>query len=388
MNVNTQNQKAIIFYAKAGGGHESAARSIQQSLLKKNFSEVVVVDIFSTSSTLTQYTFNEAYILAISKFPWIWRIMCYLWSVKAFFIVNFWFAKVTSNARSLIKQEVEKLNPDVVITTYFSLDVWISEVLQQMGKNTPILSVVVDIFSPHNSWFLKSDTNFCVFSQEAAQVASTSGVLPSHIHTFDGFFDERFLQLASENDQQKICTENNLNRNLFTVMLSGGGPGIPATIPIIKEILALSVPLNLIVICGRNEGLKKQVQQLLSSTPSTVTSIVTGFTNQMHELTSISDIIIAKAGPATVFEVLAIKKPTILAHYIWPQEKGNVDFFLKNNYGLYETNPVKIARKILFYQKNPDQLSHWNKNLESVKVTSGINNLVHFIQQKVEQSKR
>jgi len=380
---NFKKQKVLIFYAKAGGGHESAARAIQKSMESSYHAEVKIVDVFSSSSAFTQFTFNQAYIIAISSLPWLWRMLCWMWSIKWMFALNFWFAKKTSNATQLIRHEIEHFQPDVVITTYFSLDLWISEVLEKMNKKLPILSVVCDIFSPHPSWFLNPNTDFCVFSKEAADIAATEGVPANNIYQFDPFFDQTFLEPIESSRIPTIQKQYNLNPTLFTAMISGGGTGIPATIPLINNIIELQKPFNLIVICGRNEGLKREVENLFRTKNHRLVTTVTGFTSDMYNLTSVADIVIAKAGPATVFELLAIKKPLLLAHFIWPQEEGNMRFVVDNKYGLYEINPAKITNHINSFLENPAELEVLKKQVQTAHVKNGMNELIQFIEKKI-----
>jgi len=400
----SQKKKILIFYAKAGGGHESAAKAIKQAVEFRNLGEVKIVDVFSTSSNFTQWMFNDAYTLAVTKYAWLWFLVCNIWSFKPFFRLNFWVAKNTSKATNCITQELDLFKPDIVLTTYLSLDFWIHQTLKKQNLNLPVFSLLADIFSPHQSWFLQTNnpqnnpqkysqnntqnsqkkdpknlikniTKYCVFSEKAKQVAIKNGVYQGSLKVFHPFFNEEFLKPVLPKIQQNLQKELNLNPQIPTILISGGGPGIPQTIQIIKQFFAQKANINLIIICGRNQNLKNEVEKYLSTQNLTnqthkINTCVTGFTNQMPEFVSISDLVIAKAGPATVFELLAMQKPFILAHYIWPQEKGNVDFVTKNGYGIYQKNPVKIVKEIqkFFPDSFPNSLQTPSSNLPSNQI--------------------
>jgi UDP-N-acetylglucosamine:LPS N-acetylglucosamine transferase len=382
--------KTLIFYAKAGGGHESAARAIQTSLQKDPNNQVKIVDIFSTSSNFTQWTFNQAYILMITKLNWLWKIVCYLWAFMPFFRLNFWITKKSSNSLNLIKDEVENFKPDLILTTYFSLDKWIKEVLKQQNLKIPVASTIVDIFSPHSAWFLEPDTNYAIFSKEAKAVAEQNGVNPNKITVFKPFFDDKFETEIDSQEKTEVYKNFNLNPNFKTLMFSGGGVGIPKTLPILKEFFNSNLTnLNLILICGRNESLKKEVDSFAQKNNKELKAknlniITTGFTDQIHKLTSISDLVLTKAGPATVFEILAMKKPMLIAHYIWPQEEGNVDFVLKNKYGIYEPEPDKIVKKVESLFSDSNKLTEFNKNLSQTNFSSGMTDLIKYFNEIVK----
>ena len=69
---------------------------------------------------------------------------------------------------------------------------------------------------------------------------------------------------------------------------------------------------------------------------------VLGFVDNMHELLEASDFAITKAGPSTVFEHLVKGVPPILTHSAGLQEKGNVDFCLKNKAGWLISNEKEL----------------------------------------------
>lgn len=455
--------KTLIFYAKAGGGHESAAKTLLRELQKNPDSEVKMVDIFSTSPAFIQWIFNQGYVLITTKFIWLWKISCYLWTFKPFFLANFWLVKKLSKAPNLIQTELKEFSPDVILTTYFAIDLWI---FQELTKKNPLLrgggkgvcllrcsrggcllkrvrnifplkkgregitnfgqdkedrvcftesegfyykqnnnksktskidlvqdksklkpkvyAILVDIFNPHPVWFNGSPVDYIAFSQEAKNIALKSGVSKQKIQQFKPFFNTQFETELNLEAKQKFAQELSLDLNLPTVLITGGGSGLPNTLEILKQLKKKAkIKINVLVVAGRNVGLEKEIQNFIQNSKNSNLKIYPfGFTSKMYELTNLADVVISKAGPASIFEVLALNKPLILAHYIWPQELGNLKFIEKNKFGLYLTNSRQIVDKILELVANPDKLEKLKQHIKAYNFQAGTADLAQFLIQK------
>jgi UDP-N-acetylglucosamine:LPS N-acetylglucosamine transferase len=374
--------KTLIFYAKAGGGHESAAKALAEELQKNPKNEVKIVDIFGTSHPFVQWIFNGAYILLTTKIVWFWKLNCFLWSFKKIFLGNFWFAQKISKANNLIQAELQEYKPDLILTTYFSLDLWFRQELAKTNLKTRIYSIVVDVFSPHPAWFSSPLTDHIVFSDKAKKVAIQEKIPANKLIQFKPFFNAKFEKPISLQEKQNFAKKLNLNLDLKTILITGGGAGLPNTLGILENLQEKTKQdLNLLVVAGRNETLKKEIDKFVKNCQNQHLKLYTfGFTSNMYELSCLADLIVSKAGPASVFEALALKKPLILAYYNWPQEVGNLEFVQANNFGLYLPEADKIANKILEFIQKPEELETLKNNLKNTKFESGIKDLALFLQ--------
>jgi processive 1,2-diacylglycerol beta-glucosyltransferase len=102
-----------------------------------------------------------------------------------------------------------------------------------------------------------------------------------------------------------------------------------------------------IVICGKNEELRSQVQQSVSDDDRFV---VLGYTDKMHELMKISDLFVGKPGGLTTSEALACGLPMAITQPIPGQEERNSDHLLEEGIAIkcneLTTLPYKIERLI------------------------------------------
>jgi 1,2-diacylglycerol 3-beta-galactosyltransferase len=70
---------------------------------------------------------------------------------------------------------------------------------------------------------------------------------------------------------------------------------------------------------------------------------VFGFVKDMPCMMTASDILVTKAGPATISEACIAGLPMILNDAIPGQETGNVDFVVNNRAGVYAPGPQAVA---------------------------------------------
>jgi len=83
----------------------------------------------------------------------------------------------------------------------------------------------------------------------------------------------------------------------------------------VKQLLAypfLSKQLRFFVVCGKNEELYASLTELLEGHSKAKQFEIIGFSKQVYELMNIADVVLCKAGPATVFEVISQGKPMII----------------------------------------------------------------------------
>jgi 1,2-diacylglycerol 3-beta-galactosyltransferase len=90
--------------------------------------------------------------------------------------------------------------------------------------------------------------------------------------------------------------------------------------------------VQLIAICGKNQKLRKHLEQMRPGFPL----FVEGFTNEISYYMHLSDFFIGKAGPGSISEALAMKLPVVVERNAWtlPQERYNADWILEKGTGV------------------------------------------------------
>ena len=103
-----------------------------------------------------------------------------------------------------------------------------------------------------------------------------------------------------------------------------------------------------VIVCGRNEELKKRVERQVADLPSDclVRLIPIGFTTEMDSYMSASDIVLGKPGGLTTSEALAKGLAMVIVNPIRGQEERNADHLLEEGVAIRCNNLPVLAFKL------------------------------------------
>jgi 1,2-diacylglycerol 3-beta-galactosyltransferase len=140
--------------------------------------------------------------------------------------------------------------------------------------------------------------------------------------------------IAKTEARQKLGWDAELPAIVFV----GGGSGMGRMQELAAQINTLDQPLQLIVVAGRNAALKASLEAVQWKHRTAVY----GFMTNMPELMAAADVLVTKAGPATISEACMAGLPIILSDAIPGQEYGNVKYLTENGAGVYANTPEKV----------------------------------------------
>ena len=195
---------------------------------------------------------------------------------------------------------------------------------------------------------------------------------------FPPILHSKFNSALSTEDSLLLRDRYGFSRHKRLILITGGGAGLPGGENCLKAIAGAGLDLEIAFVCGRNIGQFERIQKIVGRFPE-VSIQVYGFVDFMYELMNMADIILTKAGPATVFEALMLQKPLIITQRIYGQEQGNVDFVVNNRLGWFITRPKAIMWKIREILEKPelfDQISH---NIARQNITNGTSQISNYI---------
>ncbi len=371
--MKNKKQKIIFFYVKAGGGHLAGSKTIAESI-QNQYPDVKIelFDILQNSHKIVQKLFNKGYSYIVNYIPLIFSAASIIMRPKR---VN----KAILDALALeTKKDIIKIitkhKPDKIVTTYFCSRI-IRKALKDMDIDIPLITVVTDNFTPPNAWFSETKSEYITLSQRAKQVGVDQGIDQNKIKVFEGLINQRYNKSMTQKEKNIFKKEKDLDNNL-TILLTGGGPGLNNMEKMVKRLTTINKDVNILCVTGYNKIQRKRMEIIAKRSERIK---VFGFVDFMYELINISDLVISKAGPASVLEILMINKPLIITSYIWEQEKGNMEFVVNNNMGYYEPNPIRavgLVNKILNDKELQKQLV---KNINKNKIKNEVDDLAKYI---------
>ena len=138
------------------------------------------------------------------------------------------------------------------------------------------------------------------------------------------------------------------------ILQLSGGFGVGPIAELFRSLLSIELPLEIVAVAGRNEALKRQLEQIAPPARHRVT--VFGFTDQIDELMAAADIVVTKSGGLTTSEVLARVAGMAIVNPIPGQESRNSDFLLENGAAIKVNNISTMAHKLTALLADRDRL--------------------------------
>ena len=378
-------QRTILFLiADTGAGHRSAANAIRNAitfiaqkrqeewLIQEQSGEeeqksvsaqagyrIEIVDVFEEYSRFPLREAVKLYGPAIRYRPKLYgRIYQFSNQAQRFSAMKTVSTPLIHNG---LLRLIKSVKPDVIVSVHPLLNHVTIRILQDLDVHIPFITVVTDLVSVHHAWFAPGADAYIVPTTYARELALKQGMDPIRVHLMGMPIDPKFtLSLESKQELQRKL---GLKPDLPVVLLVGGGEGAMGLRSAVHAISQARLPVQLLIIAGRNKRLYVQLQRIRSSLH--VPAKVFGFVQNMQEMMHASDVIVTKAGPGTICEALACNLPIILSGYVPGQEEGNVTYVEENNVGMLAYDSVELINILRRLLKPGSELLH--QELENAK---------------------
>ena len=375
--MGRKRQKILFLYLNTGGGHFRAAKAVADYIKKYHLNEakISLVEGLEDSGGFVKYFVEDGYRLAQDNF----LANCFYRLLYALNIVPI-FAKTSSRlfsrfAGRRLTALVIREKPDKIVIFHFLLVEPVLRALKAAFPAPPVFVIVTDPFSPHPIWFANKNKQirYIVFSETLARKHSLVG---AKVCSF--ILSEKFSRPPHKHQVQRIREKIGLSQGRKVVLLLGGGDGLPKQAKILKALLAAGIDADFLVVCGRNRKLKNRAEKIKKEYKAENVRIF-GFVDFVYDLIAASDLVITKAGPAAIFEILILGKIPIITSYIWGQEKGNRDFVVGEGLGFYESRIKRLpllVKRLLFQEKLVKQLQ---ERISKISLRNGLEETAEFI---------
>ena len=334
-------RRILLLMADTGGGHRSCAEAVLESLRRRNLEDCQfeMVDILGGYAPFPINKLDALYpsMVRFSQVTWEPGYRLTNTPERARLLMRTAWPLAQKTAR-----EVLVSHPADLIVSFHPLYNYAMLWAKEKEKNdTPMATVVTDMASIHAMWCAPGMVRYMVPTEQAARLANGYGVSRDKIDITGLPISRRFAELAGR-PKPDVRRNLDLEPDLPTVLLMGGGQGLGRIYPIARALASTKLDFQLVIVTGRNPTLKLQLQLANWKIPVRIF----GFTREIPVLMAASDILVSKAGPSTVAESLAMGLPMIVSGYIPGQEDGNVKVVVRGKAGVYAPKPKLIAQTL------------------------------------------
>ncbi|MEO8972059.1 MAG: glycosyltransferase [Ktedonobacteraceae bacterium] len=258
-------------------------------------------------------------------------------------------------------QLITSVQPDVIVSIHAMLNHVTIAALRDLHLNIPFITVVTDLISVHYAWFAPGADCYIVPTEQAKQLYLERDLDPELVRVIGMPIDPKFTRPTES--KEELRRKFGLAQDIPVVLLVGGGEGSGGLQEAVRAISRARLPVQILIITGRNKRLYAHLQRTRSSLH--VPAKVYGFVQNMPEMMRASDVIVTKAGPGTIAEALACDLPIILSGYVPGQEEGNVDYVLKNEVGVLAHDAIELVDTLrLLIKPGSLELRRWHENAQ------------------------
>lgn len=199
---------------------------------------------------------------------------------------------------------IARERPDLIVSTYPGVTEVLGRLRQQGRLDVPVVSAITDLAALRYWSHRGVDLHLITHPESEAEVRAIAGPR-TRIVAVRGLNDPRFATPPSRDDARRAL---GLPLEPKVVAVSGGGWGVGDLDGAVRTALATGPETRVVVMCGRNEGLRERLAAQFGG-EARVTLL--GFTTEVPALFAAADALVHSTAGLTVLEAWAVGCPPI-----------------------------------------------------------------------------
>jgi processive 1,2-diacylglycerol beta-glucosyltransferase len=374
-------KRVLILSVSIGEGHMQAAMAIKEAILKRDpYTEVNILDTFRSTNPIWDKMVSNTYMEILKITPAFYGYLYRLAEKESILqgtareefnrVLNF----VTAPR---LNQLLNVYSPQVIFCTH-PFPAGVINRLKERGEYTGLLVGILTDFTVHPFWVFPKVDLYSVAAEEIRMTFKDYNFNIDRVHACGIPINSCFLDPVNKSG---VKSKLSLQQKLKTILVMGGGLGMGPISDIVKVLGAGGIPCQVIVVTGYNETLRDKLERMVPGFNNPVK--VLGFADNVHELMSVADLMIGKAGGLTCAEALAKGLPIFIVDPIPGQEVRNTEFLCKAGAAVQAGNIRDLANKVGEYLNEPRRLkkmsisaSHLGKPLAAQSVVRTIEDYI------------
>jgi UDP-N-acetylglucosamine:LPS N-acetylglucosamine transferase len=357
--------RVLLATMEAGGGHTTAARAWAARFIELG-AETEVLDTVAelgpkrlASSTQAMWRTAMRAPRAVAAAQTITTHM-----VPAGLTQRVQGVSVYDHARRLANYVAERGFDLVLATHMFPLQAMV--IARRRGlTHIPVVGFNPDIFDTHVFFAVRGTDMLAVPTLEAAIRARRLGVNPREIRVTGYPIERKFT--APRRDPASVRAQLGLDPERPLILLSLGAEGVgPRADAWVEGLIEQGIEAQIAVLTGRNEALRGQLDAMAAELRGPTRLHPLGYRRDVPDWLAASDLVIAKAGPASTLEALAVGVPIGHVYVAGTHERPVVDFALSRGVGAWWPRPRAGAREVAGWLRDPAALAAWRARVAGV----------------------
>jgi len=327
-------KKIHIVFHDGGGGHRNAAVALQTIAAQQKrdwqveliqFQELT--DQLDVLRKLTGIRIQEQYNILLQN-GWT------LGSTQLLRVLQATIRIFHKPLVRLLKDFWKRIPADMLVSVIPHFNRQICESWNAVYPGRPFVTLITDLADfPPRFWIEPMKDQYVIAGTErAVEQARALGHDDAHIFRTSGMILRPDFYTPDPSDPMTLREEMGLRMDLPTAIVLFGGHGSKVMYEITERLNAAGPPVQLILICGRNEELAAKLAARTWRMPVKVI----GFTREVHKLMRAADFLIGKPGPGSIAEAMVRGLPVLIECNAWtlPQERYNAQWVEEMRVGI------------------------------------------------------
>jgi processive 1,2-diacylglycerol beta-glucosyltransferase len=347
--------RVLLLSASSGAGHVRAAQALEKAFADRGDCVVEHIDTIHYVSQLFKGIYDKTYISMVRRAPELMGLV-YDGTDKPWKNQRPRLAVDRLNSVRMIRM-LKRVQPDLCIATHFlaaEIIAWLIAKEKLRAHN----AIVVTDYDVHALWLCKTVDRYFVALEESAEYLARIGVPREKIRITGIPVDPLFAK-PLERAQARRALQ--LEPSATSLLISAGGYGIGPIEQLVRDLVALQSPWQIVAIAGKAEKVRKRLEEIARTAGNLASGaprlVAIGFTKEMDKYMAAADLLVGKAGGLTTSEALARHLPMALIEPIPGQEERNADHLLEAGTAIRCNNLPAAAWKIASLLDDPPRLA-------------------------------
>ena len=358
--------KVDLVWFNAGGGHRAAAQALEQEILAQGrpwlVRKVNLTEVLDPSGAFKRYTGIEPEEIYNKRLASGFT----LGLKQELKLLQTMIRMAHSSLVQRLQRHWHATRPDMVVSLIPNFNRCLHDSLQLARPGVPFVTVMTDMADHRPSFWIEPGLaqHLICGTAYAASQALDAGCLPSRVHRVNGMLLRPEFHVAprlSAEQRLRARLEVGLDAYTPTGLVLFGGTGSRA----MKRISVRLPRTPLILMCGRNESLVKELRAESASAPR----VVVGYTPEVMRWMQLADFFIGKPGPGSLSEAVTMGLPVIVTRNAWtmPQERWNTDWVQHHDLGVVQRSFATVGQAV---EQITSKLDHYRArvNYESTPI--------------------
>ncbi len=350
-----QKKKILIITGSFGNGHIQVTNSIIEELSHMNLEHLTVIehDLFLEAHPIMTSICKKWYINSFKYFRRMYKAFYYSRpdQLDKCFYKYYGLNKLLN---LLLKEK-----PDLILLT-FPTPV-MSVLTEQFNMNIPIATVMTD-YRLHKNWITPYSARYYLATEDLKDEFASVGIPRETLKVTGIPISARF---EDHIDREVWLTQHHLDPKAQTILMSAGAFGVSKGFEqMIQRIIDESPNAQVVMICGRNKELKRQLSKAFKRNRHV---LILGYTNNMNEWMASSHLMITKPGGITISEALTQKVPMIFLNPAPGQELENALYFEQKAFGKIADTPSEAIDIVTHLTRHPNEINAMIQNMAEAR---------------------